>query len=146
MTTQYVPGCDSGLLINQVLGQPARLLHVTSDPSIRRIVKSFVSAFPDATIEADWIVNCERRVVVGGRYRGSHLGHWRGVAPTGRTVSAATILSFEMERGLVADLTVVADSLSIAEQLGAVFPLSAPPCRRGGEGTMDTSEVGRDVA
>jgi predicted ester cyclase len=42
--------------------------------------------------------------------RGTHLGTWRGAAPTGRTVSTDEFAKYRLERGRIAEVWVTADN------------------------------------
>jgi len=59
----------------------------------------------------------------------THTGSWRGVPPTGRSIDVATVSSLAVADGKVVDVSVSTDSLSIAEQIGAVEPFGPKACQ-----------------
>ena len=107
---------------------------MTSNDRVLGIFRSAATAFPDAAIDVAWTAVADGRIVVAGRFRGTHLGVWRGVEPTGRPVSVLAMLGFHVQSGQILDVNVVTDSLSIAEQIGAVETLAPPACRVGPDG------------
>ena len=109
--------------------RPDEFARYCTDERGRFMFAAFASAFPDARFHVDWMVADGRRVVLSGRTRATHGGTWRGVQATGRQVDVATVTSIVVNDGRVADLSVVTDSLSLAEQVGAVEPFLPPACR-----------------
>lgn len=134
MTTET--SASSHSLSEQILEQcqnplsAAWLLDYAATERVRSILSSSVAAFPDGKLTVRWSAVDGDRLVVGGGFDGTHLGSWRDVPATGRTVTALTIISLRLDGGSIVDINVVTDSLSVAEQLGAIAPLGAPVCRR----------------
>ena len=52
--------------------------------------------------------------------RGTHLGEFMGVAPTGKPVSWTAIAIYRLEEGRIAECWVEPDLLGLAMQTGAV--------------------------
>jgi len=84
------------------------------------------TAFPD------WTVTLERVVVQGnevaGRWmgRGTNLGPFLGMPPTGRRIEMREMGMFRFAGGRLAEAWRVADELSMLQQLGIVPPLGSP--------------------
>lgn len=78
------------------------------------------AAFPDWTSTPDDLVAAGDRVGARWTVRGTHLGEFLGIPPTGRVVvmQEAGILRFE--GGRLAELWRVADELSLLRQLGVL--------------------------
>jgi predicted ester cyclase len=111
----------------------------TTSPKIRAMHAGLCAAFPDARLVPAWRVVEGNRAAVGGTIRGTHLGEWRGVPATGRAVEAMSIAMLEWVEDELVDLSVVPDTLAIAEQLGLVPTLGPKSCQLGAVG----NEVGR---
>jgi ketosteroid isomerase-like protein len=109
--------------------RPDEFARFCADERGRVMFAAFANAFPDASFAVEWVVADDRRVVFGGRTRATHQGTWRGVAATGRAIDAASVASLAIEDGRVVSVSVVSDSLTIAEQLGAVEQFEPPACR-----------------
>ncbi len=87
---------------------------------VQRVVEAFRTAFPDLegtledqTAEGDKVVN---------RYtgRGTHLGEFVGVAPTGREVELSEVTIFRLRGGKIVEGWDFYDGLGLLRQLGAM--------------------------
>ncbi|MBY5163725.1 ester cyclase [Salsipaludibacter albus] len=78
------------------------------------------AAFPDATHTIDEIIEVDDRVVLRGRFAGTHTGEFMGMPPTGKQVSI-TFMNFDR---FVGDKLVEhrgeADMVGLMQQLGAM--------------------------
>jgi hypothetical protein len=123
--------------------RPDEFARFCIDERGRFVFASFAAAFPDARLYVEWTVAAPDRVVIGGRMAATHSGAWRGIAASGKHVGVATVASLGIAAGRVVDVSIVSDSLSIAEQIGAVAPFAPPACRHfGPAGTADTAGRG----
>jgi predicted ester cyclase len=86
----------------------------------RRWVGPFRESFPDFQMEVVDVIAEGDKVVGHFRCSGTHLGEWRGHAPTGRRFEGIDeIYIFRVEGGrLAAALAVVEDNLTRLRQLG----------------------------
>ena len=109
--------------------RPEEFARFCADERGRFMFAAFADAFPDAKFRVDWVVADDRRVVLAGRIVATHQGAWRGVAATGRTIDVMTVSSFAVANGQIVDVAVSTDSLSIAEQIGAVEPFGPKACQ-----------------
>jgi predicted ester cyclase len=109
--------------------RPEEFDRLASDERARFMFAAFAAAFPDARLVVDWVTADDRRVVVGGRVQATHSAPWRGIEATGRRVDVMNVASMTVVEGKVVDLTVVTDSLTVAEQIGAVQPLAPKACQ-----------------
>lgn len=87
----------------------------------REDYKQFLSGFNAAlsgqfTVE-DLIAEGDK-VVVRYTYRGTHRGPWRGVAPTGKTVTFTGTITYRIVDGKAVEGWQNADNLSVLQQLG----------------------------
>jgi predicted ester cyclase len=93
-----------------------------------RVVESFrrlLTAFPDATVAPEWVIEERDRAAGFAAIRGTHLGEWRGIPPTGRSIDVHGMIAVQVTAdGHVADFWVANDWLGIAMQLGV--PLALP--------------------
>jgi predicted ester cyclase len=98
--------------------EPADELIASED--IRQRTGRLRIAFPD--LEAEPLVLVAENDLVAGHFvaRGTHLGLFQGVPPTGRAWEAACTAIYRVENGRIADGWVTWDQLSLLEQLEAV--------------------------
>jgi predicted ester cyclase len=57
-------------------------------------------------------------------YRGSHQGQWRGVPPTGKSVTVTGTTTCRIAKGKIAEIWHNADALGLVQQLGLVPTLA----------------------
>lgn len=107
---------------------PRAIDRYSDSPRVRGIYAAVVESFPDASITPMWSVADDERVAIGGLVRGTHLGPWREVPATGRSIEVLATLMLELSDGGIVDLMVITDSLAMAEQLGLVESLGPKAC------------------
>jgi len=94
--------------------------HARGPVGVRRTVDAQRAAFPDWSVSIDDIVAEGDRVVVRNTWRGTHRGVWRGIAPTGRTVTYTGMVMWRLADGKIVERWACIDRLSILRQLGAI--------------------------
>ncbi len=77
-----------------------------------------LTAFPDFQVVIEDQVAERDRVVTRVTFRGTHLGEYRGIAPTGRRVAYQGIAVDRIEAGKVVEGWHQADDLGLLRQLG----------------------------
>jgi steroid delta-isomerase-like uncharacterized protein len=92
----------------------------------KRIAALFRSAFPDLSWDVEIVVGEGDFVVGRWAARGTHLGSWAGIAPSGRSMHLAGVNVFRFEQGKVAEIWNHRDDLGLMEQLGAPIYAGAP--------------------
>ena len=75
-------------------------------------------AFPDLTVEVDWIMVDGDRVAYRSISRGSHRGMFLGHQPTGRTFEATSIDVLRVVDGRVIERWTEFDTFGMLQQLG----------------------------
>ena len=96
----------------------------------RRWIAPFRESFPDARMEIVELVAEGERVVGRFRCSATHLGPWRGHAPTGRRFeNVDEVYFFRVADGRIAQAWGIEDTLSRLRQLG--LPPEPPPTKRG---------------
>jgi steroid delta-isomerase-like uncharacterized protein len=81
--------------------------------------------FPDIHVTIEDIVAEGDRVVVRNTWRGTHLGEFNGIPPSGRPVEITGIVIWRIEDGLIAERWATIDTLTLLRQLG-VLPSPEP--------------------
>ena len=79
-------------------------------------------AFPDHYETIDDIIAEGDKVVTRGRWRGTHQGEFRGIAPTGKQVTLKSITIYRIGGGKIVELWEEADILGMMQQLRVVPP------------------------
>ncbi len=86
-----------------------------------RWIEPFRTSFPDVHMEVVDLVAEGDKVVGRFACSGTHLGTWRGAAPTGRRFeNVDEIYFFRFEDGRIADAWGLEDTLGRLQQLGLV--------------------------
>jgi steroid delta-isomerase-like uncharacterized protein len=96
---------------------------------VREYFTDFFAAFPDFALEVRSIVSEDSRSAVHWTATGTHLGSLWGVEPTGARVTFEGIDLLAVRDGLIVRNDAVADTLSIARQLGLV-PAGGSPAEQ----------------
>lgn len=86
-------------------------------------IRWLLAALPDARVSIDWQVAEETWVVTGVTCRGTHLGDWEGLPPTGKPVTLRLILRDQVAHGHIVSREVLFDLLPALEQVGAQLVL-----------------------
>ena len=91
----------------------------TLAPDAKRWIAPFRASFPDVHMEVIDLIGEDDKVVGRFTCSGTHLGEWRGHAPTGRRFEAVAEVSiFRFEQGKIVDAWGLEDDLGRLEQLG----------------------------
>ncbi|CAN5797778.1 hypothetical protein BH23CHL2_BH23CHL2_36300 [soil metagenome] len=93
-------------------------------------IKVFREGFPDLRISIDELVAEGDRVVERVTMRGTHLGPFLGIAPTGKYVEVTGVNVCRIEDGKVAERWGMTDSMGMLQQLG-LFPEADGPAWQG---------------
>ncbi len=83
-------------------------------------IEFFEAAFPNYEIFADEVTAEGNRVVVKGRFKGTHKGELSGIAPTFKTVEFPLVTRYEIENNKIISHWMLADQMSLMEQLGVM--------------------------
>src|SRR5579864_159860 len=96
--------------------------------AIKEFNQNFVTAFPDARVEAKNLFVAGKTVIVEGIFRGTHNGTLKtpmgDVPSTGRKVEGEYVQIVEVDRGLVKRSHLIYDQVQLMTQLGMA---PAPP-------------------
>ena len=92
----------------------------TTDEELIGHIGFFDMVFPKYEIFADELTAEGNRVVVRARLKGRHEGEFNGILPTHRNIEFPFVVSYEIENGKIAHHWLIADQMSLMEQLGAM--------------------------
>lgn len=106
--------------VAEVLGGGRSADELVSSAELQQRVDAMRRAFPDLVIETIALLGEGDLVAAHLVARGTHLGVYQGVPPTGRTWEARCTAVYRVEAGRIADAWVTWDQLTLLEQLGAV--------------------------
>jgi predicted ester cyclase len=93
---------------------------LVSDLRLAQRDRAFREAFPDLELRPVAMVAAGDLVAAHLAARGTHLGLFQGVPPTGRSWAAGCTALYRVEAGRIAEAWVTWDQLALLEQLGAV--------------------------
>ena len=85
-------------------------------------IKDWTAAFPDLHITIERMIAEKDRVMIQCIQRGTHLGSWQGIAPTGKVISIQMVVVYRIAGGRIAEDWVLVDFLGVFQQLGVVPP------------------------
>ncbi|KAF3469228.1 ester cyclase [Streptomyces sp. Tu 3180] len=92
----------------------------TGAKALKRVWEVLLRAFPDIHVAVQETVTEGDKVVVRNTVTGTHLGEYRGLPPTGKTVTYDEIFIFRFADGRIAEVRGVVDVLTQLRQLGAL--------------------------
>jgi steroid delta-isomerase-like uncharacterized protein len=85
---------------------------------IKRVVETFVDAFPDLQVTLDDELSSGEKVVTRWTSRGTHQGELMGIAPTGRRIEVTAVGIWRVADGKISEAWLVFDALGMMQQLG----------------------------
>jgi predicted SnoaL-like aldol condensation-catalyzing enzyme len=91
---------------------------------VRHYFAELLIAFPDLIRTDEDIIAEGDKVWVRTSYRGTHLGPYRGVQPTGRQIGYRTVDIFRISEGKLVEHWDVVDQLDMLTAIGALVPAS----------------------
>ena len=86
----------------------------------RQFISGLRAAFPDLHFTVEDQIAAGDKVVVRYRFRGTHLGDFLGMPPTGKQVSYSGILIYRIADGRIAEQWTEFDLLGFLRQLGVL--------------------------
>ncbi|MEU4279874.1 ester cyclase [Streptomyces tanashiensis] len=95
-------------------------LGATGAEALKRVWEVLLRAFPDIHVTVEETVAEGDKVVSRNTVSGTHRGEYRGLPPTGKTVSYGEIFVFRFVDGRIAEICGVVDVLTQLRQLGAL--------------------------
>lgn len=126
MSTNAVSAANPAMVVGRYLdevlsgGRPSALDGLVAAADLRQRAASLRRAFPDLTVTVRRVIEEGEMVGVHVTGRGTHLGVFQGVPPTGRTWSAGCTALYRVVDGQIVDAWVTWDLLAILEQLGGI--------------------------
>jgi len=111
--------------LTEVLGGDHPPEELVSSAELRQRAGALRRAFPGLEIEIVALVGEDNLVAAHLVGRGTHLGVYQGVPPTGCSWEARCTAIYQVEEDRIADAWVTWDQLSLLEQLGAVERIQA---------------------
>ena len=96
-----------------VVAMQDRALHLDRLRAVR-------DGFPDGVYAIDWLIVDGDTVAVRHTFRGTHLGEYTGVPPTGRRVAVGAFHVHRIACGQIAETWNAGDALGLFRQLGSI--------------------------
>ncbi len=88
--------------------------------AVRAFYRGFLSAFPDAHVEIEEVIEAGDRVAERFTLRATHRGVFQGIPPTGRSVTLRGITILHFEGGRCVERWTQADFPGLMQQLGTL--------------------------
>lgn len=107
---------DALIATNLVLRNPPAILHSLEE--YKQSMAKFHAAFPNLHFVVEDVVAERDRVVVHWTLRATHLGEYRGRAPTGKGMNVTGMSLFRISDGRIREIWVNMDRWGMMEQLG----------------------------
>ncbi|MGH3313419.1 MAG: ester cyclase [Streptomyces sp.] len=92
----------------------------TGAEALKRVWEVLLRAFPDIHVAVEETITEGDKVLVRNTVTGTHRGEYRGLPPTGKTVTYSEIFIFRFAGGRIAEIRGVVDVLAQLRQLGAL--------------------------
>ena len=99
---------------------PATVDQYVVDEVLKHHIDIFETAFPGYQLTADEMIAEGNKVFVQTTFTGTHQGDLMGIAPTGKSVTIAIALTYEIEDGKIVNHWMLADQLTMLQQHGVV--------------------------
>lgn len=107
------------------LKKPRQLVEkYVSDEALIEHIEFFESVFPLYEIFAHEMLAEGNKVMVKAGFRGRHEGEFNGIPPTYKMVELTTAIVYEIENNKIISHWLVADQMTLMEQLGVMSPVS----------------------
>ncbi|SNT49550.1 hypothetical protein SAMN05216276_105116 [Streptosporangium subroseum] len=106
--------------------EPDMLFHapvpmdVTGAQAIKHVWAVLLRAFPDIHVEVEDVIAEGDKVVSRNTVTGTHQGEYRGLLPTGKSITYNEIFIVRFAGGRIAEIWGVVDVFSQMRQLGAI--------------------------
>ncbi len=92
----------------------------TTDQKLIEHIQFFESVFPNYQVFPDEMIAEGNKVVMRARLTGRHEGEFQGIPPTHREIEFPFVIMYQIEGGKIVDHWLIADQMTLMEQLGAV--------------------------
>jgi len=110
--------CTPGAVLHAPFADPG-----TGPAGLRNVAEQLLAGFPDLTVEVDDVITSGDKLVFRWHTsRQTHLGPYRGIPPTGKSVRTTAIQIWRLEDGKIAESWLELDALGGARQMGVVAP------------------------
>ena len=96
---------------------------IRSPEGMKNLMAEYVAAFPDFTGKSMELIAEGNRVAVFREEEGTHEGDFRGIAPTGRTITLESSGYYVIEDGEIVHVHLRGNMLNLFKQLGAELPI-----------------------
>jgi len=91
-----------------------------TDEALIAHIEFFEAAFPLYEIYIDEMTAEGNRVIVQARLKGTHMGDLGGIPATFKTVDFPFVIKYEIENNKIVNHWMIADQMSLMEQLGVI--------------------------
>jgi hypothetical protein len=95
-------------------------IDATGAAALKRVWELLLNAFPDLHVAIDDVIAEGEKVVYRNTVTGTHLGEYRGVPPTGRSITYEEIFIIRFAGGRIAEIWGVVDVFAQLQQLGVI--------------------------
>jgi len=130
------------------LVEPDVLIHMplpiqaTGAQALKQVWAMLLRGLPDLHVAVEDVIAEGDKVVSRNTVTGTHQGEYRGLPPTGKSVTYNEIFIFRFAGGRIAEIWGVVDVFSQMQQLGVIPALPSEPdrVRSGGQTREETDE------
>ena len=95
-----------------------------SDEALIEHIEFFESVFPLYEVFAHEMLAEGNKVMVKAGFKGRHEGDFNGIPPTYKMVELTSAIVYEIENNKIISHWLVADQMTLMEQLGVMSPVS----------------------
>lgn len=102
---------DESIIIHSLLGD----FHGTK--AMEEVVKAWLKAFPDLTVHHELVISENDIVNIQWRAKGTHIGEFKGIPPTGRTVSYGGMTVYRIKNRKIVEYWAYLDMQHLLSQM-----------------------------
>lgn len=95
---------------------PMGMIH-DGEQAVRELLSGMFKGFPDFTVEIIKTHHSDDAVILEISMKGTHLGDWAGLKPTGRMMNVPSVCIFEFDKDRLIGENVYFDMATLVNQL-----------------------------
>lgn len=84
---------------------------------MKDVVEAWIVAFPDLSVTNTSVINENDLVVIQWQAKGTHLGDFKGISPTGKSVSYVGVTIYRVNQGSIVEYFAYLDMQHLLKQI-----------------------------
>ncbi len=85
--------------------------------SMKKVVQAWLTGFPNLTVKNIAVIGEDDLVAIHWHVRGSHLGEFKGIKPSGKSVSYSGVTIYRIDQGKIVEYWAYIDMQHLLKQI-----------------------------